>query len=83
MSQFDPSDEEINKLQLAKLIKSKEKNAYSAGVEFSSFLIRNCRVILPMDLVGGDEHCLAVISRHNELEQWTVINSHKKLIVEI
>ena len=68
LSQFDPSEEELSKLQLAKLIMTQEKTSYLAGVEFASFMMRNCRVVLPIDLVDGDDHCHAIVTRHNELE---------------
>ena len=68
LAQFDPDEEELEKLQLTKLIRTPERSAYLAGVEFASFMMRNCRVVLPIDLVEGDEHCHAIVQRHNELE---------------
>ena len=54
LSKFVPPDYVVNKLQIAKLIKSNDKNAHLAAVEFSSFLIANCRVVLPIKLVSHD-----------------------------
>ena len=83
LSKFFPPAETVDKLQVPKLIKSEYKDAHLVAVEFSSFLIANCRVVLPIKLVGHDIECYSIIQRHNELEQWTVMSQHQKMVKEM
>ena len=52
------------------------------GVSFGSFVLQNCRQVLPQDLFEDNDQALATVQRHNELEQWTMLKLHKKKIGE-
>ena len=39
--------------------------------------MQNCRQVLPEDLLEQDTQTYDIVKRHNELEQWTMLNSHQ------
>ena len=56
------------------MIKGSDERGQAAGIELASFLMRNCSSVLPIELLGNDEQTFAIVARHNELEQWKVLN---------
>ena len=67
---------EMSKLQLVKLIECSDDRAYNAGVEFANYVMKSCRLVIPQELLDNDEQTYDIVKRHNELEQWEMIDQH-------
>jgi len=76
LPKFLPTDEEMSKLQLVKLIECSDDRAYNAGVEFANYVMKSCRLVIPQELLDNDEQTYDIVKRHNELEQWEMIDQH-------
>ena len=61
LKHFRPSEQELGRLQLSKLIKGKDEAAQAAGIALASFLMRNCSSVLPIELLGNDEQAFAIV----------------------
>lgn len=82
LARFLPTDEQMSRLQLTRLVEDSDDKVYDVGVAFGSFVMQNCRQVLPQDLFEDEGQALETVKRHNELEQWTMLKLHQKKLEE-
>ena len=83
LEHFRPNQEEMNKLQLSKLITSEEKESRELGLDLMSYLMKHCKHVEPVNLLERDFHSLAMVQHINQLAQWDQIDKNAEKTAKI